>query len=131
MEDRTNKTHLRTALSMGSRQDTKLTGLSKKRNLPKETPRMPMRQQQHRHKRMPVLSRGSRQDTTLTGLRLSRQGALWKEMEDNKERKLAQQPSRKQEGTHTTINYRERMRENINMEESRDTFTTNYTSRQK
>ena len=74
MEDRTNKTHLRTALSMGSRLDTTLTGLNKKKNLPKETTRMQMRQHQHRPKRMPALSRGSRLDTALTGL--SRQGAI-------------------------------------------------------
>jgi hypothetical protein len=77
----------------------------------------------------PVLSRGSRLDTTLTGL--SKQGALWKEMESNKERKLAQQTSRKQERTHSITNCKERMRENISMEESRDTITNNYPTRQK
>jgi hypothetical protein len=95
---------------MGSRQDTTLTGLSKKRNLSKETHRITRRQQQHRHRRRPVMSRGSRQDTTLTGL--SRQGALWKEMDNNKERKLAHQTSRKQERTHNITNCQERMREN-------------------
>ena len=52
-------------------------------------------------------------------------------MEDNKERKLAQQPGRKPEKTQTNINYKERMRKHINLKENRDTITPNYTSRQK
>jgi hypothetical protein len=65
----------------------------------------------------------------LTGL--SRKGALWKEMENNKETKLSQQTSRKQERTHSNITCKERMRENISMEESRDTNINNYPTRQK
>ena len=95
----------------------------------KETHRIARRQQQHRHRMGPVLSRGSRLDTTLTGL--SRQGTLWKEMENNKETKLAQQTSRKQERTHSNITSKERMRENLSMVESRDTNITNYTTRLK
>ena len=74
MERRTNKAQLRTALAMGSRLNTTLAWLDKKRNLPKETTRIQMRQHKHRPKRMLALSRGSRLDTTLTGL--SRQGAI-------------------------------------------------------
>ena len=114
---------------MGSRLDSTLTGLSRKRNLSKDTHRITRRQQQHRHRRRPVLSRGRRLDTSLTGL--SRQGALWKEEENNKETKLAQQTSRKQERTHINITCKERMRESLSLVESRDTNITNYTTRLK